>query len=256
MSGGKLWALVRRSLRKLASDRTSIIGGLLALLFIMLSIPAILYMSGGGDWDPLFLARSVGWQVATGVVEMYAMFLGIMGIPLEMRSGRANPILARPISRELYYAGTLGAGAVLLAGFELARSSGVFVWIFAAGGSVTAKDFLGIGALICGYWLFLAQFAFLGTAFGPGYGTLAGIGSLIISMGSFLPRGTNWPAFDILGWFFPRPFGQDGRVESLLRGMSLDWHPALEVLLYRGLWTALLVMAGMVLFARKEIPPR
>lgn len=248
MTGRVFWALVVRRVRGFTADRIPLIGALLTLLLVATLSNLAMWEFSEAHKDPTTAIRAFGWGDFSYCFNLYALFLGFVGIPLELRSGRAIPILAHSVSRELYYLSSWTAGAFFMAAFEIVRSGAVLTWVVLAGGEVFCKDFLGIACYVFSYWLLLALSSFLGIVLGPGYGFIAWFGTSILTS---YDTSLLW-----LRWFLPRMLGSGQDVKHIVCNTAADPSRGWDILLYQFSWTGLLVIAGMLVVRRKEVHPR
>lgn len=244
MTGQVFWALVVRRVRGFTADRIPLIGALLTLLLVATLSSLAMWEFTEAHKDPTTAIRAFGWGDFSYIFNLFALFLGFVGIPLEFRSGRAIPILAHSVSRELYYLSSWTAGALFMAAFELVRSGAVLIWVVLAGGEVFCSDFLGIACFIFTYWLLLALSSLLGSILGPGYGFVAWFAASIFSS---YDTPLIW-----LRWFVPKILSF-GEVKDIVCHVAANPSRGWDILLHHFSWTGFLVIAGMLILKRKEI---
>lgn len=248
MTGQVFWALVVRRIRGFTADRIPVVGALLTLLLVATLSSLAMWEFTEGHKDPTTAIRFFGWGDFSFIFNFFALFLGFVGIPLEIRSGKAIPILAHSVSRELYYLSSLTAGALFMAALEIVRSGAVLLWVLLAGGEVFCKDLLGIACYVFSYWLLLAFSSFFGLVLGSGYGFVTWFAASIFSS---YDTPLLW-----LKWFVPKMMGNGYDIKFIVCNVAADPSRGWDILLYQFSWTGLLVIAGMLVLRRKEIHPR
>jgi len=260
---GSFGALVARGLWRALSDRTAIIGGLLAVTVLAVAGPAAsfnVFASGADTATRAAKLRLYGWNYTSSfdfLMVALGFALGANQIAGDIKAGTLFGVLARPVSRGKVFLAGWSVSALLLVGLEIPRSAfliGTASWLE---GRLDPLHLLGALAVVSGAWLALASLAALGTVLTPTYAILAGLLGVIAGNLAFHQeiRIGAW-MLDTVGVLLPLPWGQERIVGDALTGASSHAGPIVEVIAYRLAWTALLLFLGSLAFSRRDIAPR
>ena len=257
---GSFGALVARGLWRALSDRTAIIGGLLAVTVLAVAGPVAsfnVFASGADTATRAAKLRLYGWNNTSlfdYLMVALGFALGANQIAGDIKAGTLFGVLARPVSRGKVFLAGWSVSALLLVGLEIPRSAfliGTASWLE---GRLDPLHLLGALAVVSGAWLALAS---LGTVLTPTYAILAGLLGVIAGNLAFHQeiRIGAW-MLDTVGVLLPLPWGQERIVGDALTGASSHAAPIVEVIAYRLAWTALLLFLGSLAFSRRDIAPR
>ena len=257
-------ALLGRELGRLASGRTMLFGGIIALTILSLGAASVVFLVIGEGPDPVERAaqlRHSAYSVTesfTFILFLIAAVLGANQVGSDARSGTLFGILARPVSRAHVFLAGWAASALFLLGMEALRALpflGASAWVE---GRLGLAPVVGALAILAGHWLALAEFAALGAVMPPAYAAIGGFAIVVTGglassqeIGGFGAR-----LIGVIGWLVPRPGGQESVIATAIQGGARGVSAVAEVVAYRACWTLLFLGLGVLGFARRDLAPR
>lgn len=256
--------IFRRHLSRLRSNRSVALGLILGATFLALMVTVIVAVhrqtGDKGDFAAEFQHDMWGPRsdVFGVLVVIFAIVVGSSMVNDDLKAGTIFGVLARPVSRTDYFAGSWLGAATFLVGLhsmQIVLALGAAVVLK---GPITSAYLLAIVAAVSGELLTLTMFAAAGAVVSTAVSLLLGISAILIAglaFGSNLPAWAAYP-LRVVAVVLPLNGHQNAVVERSLLGESRAVVPLVEIVAYRLCWTAALFVAGAWGFSRREISPR
>jgi ABC-type transport system involved in multi-copper enzyme maturation permease subunit len=264
---GARGALLTRALGRIASDRTAIIAGLIAILLLGMGAAVVAAGMSSRIGDPEELAaalRGAGWTVGSGAFDLLlsvlAIVMGLTFLDRDRKAGTVFGILARPVSRTTVFLTSWAAVVLLLSALELVRSGVLILGAAWLEGGIDPLHLFGATAGLTGTWLLLTAFFTASAVLRPGYAALVGFVGLYLTVIAFqrseLLSGAALGAVNAVCAVLPLAARQSDLVAGAVQGTLGETGPVVEVILYRISWIALLLFVGAFAYSRRDVTQR